>query len=415
MTPLAWLLTGGACLLAVLCYLRLWMHYRRNLRKIRFMFDAISNLDTSFRFVTETGNREERLVNESLNRIKQLIEDAREAAREQERYHALIIDHVETGIMVINPEGHVLQHNAATLRLTGLSVLNHVSQFARISDTLHRDIATLKAGERRLVTFQNEWGEIHLSMAATALTLRGGALVKLVTLNDVNTAIDQNEMDSWLRLSRVLTHEIMNGVTPITSLSETLLQKMTDAPSVTPPREWVRAVETIRSTGKDLMTFVENYRKFTHIPTPQPSLFYVKPFVERMVSLARERVRDKVVTFEVKVEPADLILYADEQLIGHVVSNILKNAVEAISREGTVWLEACTNKEEAVLLTVTNNGEPIPEDVAAHIFIPFFTTKRDGCGVGLSVARQVMRLSGGSISLHSDRVRGLTTFTLCFP
>ena len=226
--------------------------------------------------------------------------------------------------------------------------------------------------------------------------------------------LERNEMEAWQKLIRVLTHEIMNAVTPITSLSDTLLG-LTEAQA---SKEEIRnGLQTISSTGKGLLSFVESYRKFTRIPTPEPSLFYVKSFIGRMVELARHQHPDVRVTFHMDIAPSDLILYADENLVSQVVINLLKNAIQAIEsdkntdKEGHINIRAYCNEAEAILIEISNNGPAIPNDIAEHIFIPFFTTKEGGSGIGLSISRQIMRLSGGNLSLLPGKE---TTFILKF-
>ena len=252
--------------------------------------------------------------------------------------------------------------------------------------------------------------------------------MRILALNDINSELDEMEIDSWIRLTRVLTHEIMNAVTPITSLSDTLLaittkhtedsqnQKgQTDAYNT---KEEIRnGLQTISSTGKGLLAFVESYRKFTRIPTPEPSLFYVKSFIERMVELARHQYPDVRVEFLTNITPNDLILYADENLITQVVVNLLKNAMQALESDKTpdkkdrICIQAYCNEVEAIFIEISNTGPEIPQDIAEHLFIPFFTTKEKGSGIGLSISRQIMRLSGGSISLLPGKE---TTFVLKF-
>ena len=205
----------------------------------------------------------------------------------------------------------------------------------------------------------------------------------------------------------------MDSVTPITSLSDTLLSLHQNADD-----EIRNGLEVISTTGKSLISFVESYRKFTHIPTPEPTLFYVQKFAERMVKLARHHTNFPNITINVSVEPSDLIVYADENLISQVVLNLLKNAMQAIGCEqadGLIEVKAYCNEEEAVLIEVSNNGPVIPQEEAEHIFVPFFTTKEGGSGIGLSISRQIMRLSGGSIALKSAPAAKRTTFVLTFP
>jgi nitrogen fixation/metabolism regulation signal transduction histidine kinase len=209
------------------------------------------------------------------------MESARGEAMEREKYYERIINLVDTGILVVDERGNVRQYNDAALRLIGVSALTHVDQLKRISTGLYRQIRDILPGEKSQVSFSNEREECHLSLRASQ-TLLKGCKVRLVTISDINTELDENEIDSWIKLIRVLTHEIMNAVTPITSLSETLYRKADG--------EMLDGLEVIHKTSQELILFVENYRKFTHVPTPVSSLFYVKPFLERMVRLAEQQV-----------------------------------------------------------------------------------------------------------------------------
>ena len=177
-------------------------------------------------------------------------------------------------------------------------------------------------------------------------------------------------------------------------------------------------LETISTTGKSLMAFVESYRKFTHIPTPVPTLFFVHKFLERMIQLACHHNDYPQIAFHLEVAPEDLIVHADENLISQVVLNLLKNAMQAIGNQrtdGEIKLKAYLDRDESVLIEISNNGPAIPPEEADHIFIPFFTTKEGGSGIGLSISRQIMRLSGGSITLKNTSPNLWTTFLLRFP
>ncbi|MGM9759264.1 MAG: sensor histidine kinase [Parabacteroides sp.] len=394
----------------VLYFLIRLMH--DNARKVSFMFEAIENNDYSIHYSTHKQQpHTEQQINRALNRIIQLIFQAKAEAFEQEKYYELILNAVDTGIVVIDDQGHIVQSNQAALQLLGIHLFLQVHQLNRIHPHLETAVQEIRPGETRQVSFDTEKGGVNLSIRASEMSLRGKH-VRLLAINDIRDEMEQNETEAWIRLTRVLTHEIMNSVTPITSLSDTLLELYGQE-----SEELRNGLETIRTTGKGLIAFVESYRKFTHIPTPHPTLFYVAHFAERMVQLARHHFNYPNITIQVTVEPDDLILYADEQLIGQVVQNLLKNAMQAIGPEkpdGHIELRAYCNEQESIFLEVSNNGPAIPPDVAAHIFIPFFTTKTEGSGIGLSISRQIMRLSGGSITLHSDPA-GPTTFTLRFP
>lgn len=386
--------------------------FRRNAQKVAFMFDAIDNSDYAFKYATRGRSTNDKMVSESLNRITQILFQAKAEAIQKEKYYELIMNSVNTGIIVLDDKGNIFQTNNEALRLLGLTVFTHVKQLGRIDENVQNLLSTIRPGEKHQVSFANERGTVHLSLRVSEMSLQEKH-VRIIAINDINSELDDKEIDSWIRLTRVLTHEIMNSVTPITSLSDTLLSLHEDV------NEDVRnGLEVISTTGKTLIAFVESYRKFTHIPTPQASLFYVSKFAERMIQLARHHNNYPNITIHIDIQPTDLIVYADENLITQVVLNLLKNAMQAIGSgqpNGQIELKAYCNEEEAVLIEVSNNGPVIPQEEAEHIFVPFFTTKEGGSGIGLSISRQIMRLSGGSISLKSAPAARKTTFVLTFP
>ena len=369
-------------ILVVLVAVNIWLyrHYRRNIKKVTFLFDAIDNGDFSFNFPTEKGFKEDNILHQSLNRIKLFLQHTREEQMDREKYYEQILNAVDTGILVVDSHDNILQHNQAALRLLDTDVLTHMNQV------------------------KGKLKDEHLAKHETQAMLKDKH-VRIIALSDVSHELSNQEVDSWIKLIRVLTHEIMNTITPVTSLSETLLTRVTE------DKDLKQGLETIHKTGTELLAFVNNYRRFTHVPQPQPALFYVEPFLERMAMLCNHEV-------EISVSPKDLLAYADESLLSHVVTNLLKNAVEAFKEKrklSFIRLQAYANAQESIIIDVSNNAGLIPEDVASHIFIPFFTTKPEGSGIGLSLSRQIMRVSGGSLSLHQDKAQGITTFRIIIP
>lgn len=356
-----------------------WRRYRSTVRKVTFLFNAIDNGDYSFRFAEGDKAAGDRVLNRSLNRVKDILMHARDEQMEREKYFELILDSVDTGIIVVEEgRGVVLRYNRAAQKLLQREVITHVDQIKEsMKNFSSRETNTFLKGRR----------------------------VRIVAFSDIKGELANQEIDSWVKLIRVLTHEIMNTVTPIVSLSDTLLRHSEG--------EQHEGLSVINRTGKELVKFVENYRRFTHVPAPQPTLFYVKPFLERMASLARQYLKDGC-TVEADVLPGDLIVYADEGLISRVVSNLLKNAAEAVAAGGHIWMKAYTGENDTVVIDVIDDGPMIPDDVASHIFVPFFTTKKEGSGIGLSISRQIMRVSNGFISLVTDSANRLTIFRLIF-
>lgn len=390
----------GICIilliLSIIWQMRL---YRHHIKQVLFMIDALENNDNTFRFPEEDGTMESRQINVALNRVGHILYNVKSETAQQEKYYELILDFVSTGLLVLNDNGAVYQKNKEALRLIGLNIFTHVRQLSKVDTVLMNRVENCRPGDKLQVTFHNERGTVNLSIRVSEINVRKEHL-RILALNDINTELDEKEIDSWIRLTRVLTHEIMNSVTPITSLCDTLLSM-----SESKDEEISHGLQTISATGKGLLSFVESYRQFTRIPTPEPSLFYVKAFIERMVELARHQNPCDNIIFHTEISPVDLILYADENLISQVVINLLKNAIQAIGSQpdGKIEIQAYCNETEEILIEIKNNGPEIPLEIAEHIFIPFFTTKEGGSGIGLSISRQIMRLSGGSLTLLPDK------------
>ncbi len=376
-------------ILSLFLNLALWRRYRRNAHKVSFLFNAIDNGDFSFRF-PETRSKDDELVNASLNRIKTILQHARNEQIEREKYYEVILDSVDTGILVVDEQrGLVLRSNKAARTMLKRQTITHLSQ---VSD--------------RLSAF---------SIRESHTTLQGKK-VKIMAFSDIHGELANQEIDAWVKLIRVLTHEIMNTITPVIALSDTSTTpttsttKTTDSVPSTASEEQEK-LRIIHSTSVELMEFVENYRKFTHVPTPHPTLFYVKPFVARLANLAEHWLKPGC-AIHVNIEPQDLMVYADEGLTSRVVSNLIKNAAEAIGNDGSIMIHAYTGEHDNVTIDISDDGPAIPPDLAAHIFVPFFTTKKQGSGIGLSISRQIMRTMGGMIELVSNTEP--TTFRLTF-
>lgn len=383
--------------------------YNIQTRKVIYMLEALENNDSGLRFSETEGVWANRTINELINRVSNVLNEAKSETIQQEKYYELILSCINTGIVVLNDSGYVFQKNNEALRLLGLDVFTHIRQLEKIDPLLMERIAGARPGETSQLAFANERGNIHLSIRVSEITIKNEHL-RILTLNDINSELDEKELDSWIRLIRVLTHEIMNSVTPITSLSDTLLSIAENS-----KEEIKNGLQTISTTGKGLLSFVESYRKFTRIPTPEPTLFYIKTFIERMVELTRHQHDCTNISFRIDIEPSDLILHADENLISQVMINLLKNSVQAIGNtdKGKIDIRAFSNEQDEVIIEVSNNGPRIEPEVAEQIFVPFFTTKENGNGIGLSLSRQVMRVSGGSLTLM-PYIDKNTTFRLRF-
>lgn len=394
-----------AALLAAWAFVRLLKLYTKSVRKATFMFNAIENDDFAFAFNENPSQVDDAVLNAALNRIKDILTDAKHWVIEREKYYELIMESVRTGIVTINDAGSVHQVNGEALRIFGLPVLTHINQLKLIDSAITDAMFNIRPGEKLQLTFANERGEVAISFVASEVSVRDEVL-KIVAITDINNELAEKELESWMRLIRVLTHEIMNSLAPITSLSDTLIDISGEDTDVS------KGLHTINATSKSLISFVESYRKFTFIPAPAKTLFEVKSFIERAVSLQSAGPEVRIAC---SITPEDMLVYADEDLAGQVVMNILKNAVQAVAARGggEISVESYLDDNENIIISISNDGGAIPAEIAENIFMPFFTTKEGGSGIGLSISRQIMRLHGGSLRLTSNSEEKVT-FTLLF-
>ena len=399
-------LAGGClCGLSVLVYFK----RRHELKeKCWLMLEAIRNSDYSFRLPVGGGwMSSERILQHTLNEFGGLMGRQKQLMEQRERFYGLILSCVTSGIIVLDERQQVVLTNPAVLRLLDVPALGTLRQLEQRDGRLATVLRELPAGERATLRFVTKKGEVRLQVRASGMEL-GGNRVRVLALNDIRQAMEGQEVDSWMRLTRVLTHEIMNSIAPISSLSEVFLQR----PDVvgTPLYEGIRA---IHDTSVGLMAFVDSYRKFSALQEPSPEPFCLGELIGQIQEL---RLLPDAVTLTLQIEPPDLMVYADPNLIRQVFINLLKNAVQAIGGQaGRIHIRAFVSAEEHVFVYVSNSGPAVPEAEADSIFVPFFTTKPKGSGIGLSLTRQIMQLSHGSISLLKAGTNGWnTTFLLEF-
>ena len=379
--------------------------YGESIRRVTFMFNAIDNDDLTFRFRDDVAETDNRLLNTALNRIKEIIVRAKLRAEERERYYQLIMECARTGLVTVNDAGSVYQANGEALRIFGLPRMTHIRQTETSMPEACRALQEIRTGQRLHVKEMTEAGEVNLSLTCAEIMLDRKRL-RVIAVSDIDDYLAQTQIESWSKLTRILTHEIMNSLAPITSLSDTLLHL--GRPLDT---DVAQGLETISATSRRLTAFVETFRRFTRIPEPQKAPVEVRGLLERAAAL----VATPQVGITVDVQPAEMLVYADEGLVSQVVVNLLKNAREAVAAQpdARIDVRARIDEGENIRIDVTDNGKAIPAAVTENIFTPFFTTKADGSGIGLSVSRRIMQLHNGSLRLTSNTDRRVT-FTLLF-
>lgn len=394
-----WIVLGGAVVAALTYIVTRAMVRRKIIGKIDFMSDALDSVESAFRYSEDHWS--DRRLNKSLNRLRSIFEAEKSDIRERERYYGIMLDHVQSGVIVIDGD-KIDYSNVIAREFLGMSDISSLRQIERISPELANAFRSASEVESR-ASFVSERGTVQFSISACTARLHGKD-VSIVTFNDITREMENNESESWTRLIRVLTHEIMNTVTPIASLSSALSQNM-DAYDTEDVRS---ALGTISSSSEGLISFVQSYRSLTHIAAPVRKAFYLRDLVNDSVTIAQANWPSARVSYHELSE--DIILYADYGQISQVMNNLIKNAVQAGASD--IDITASIDKRERTVINVANNGEPISETGREQIFVPFYTTKGvSGTGVGLSLCRQIIRLNGGTINLTSSMLEA-TVFTI---
>jgi Signal transduction histidine kinase involved in nitrogen fixation and metabolism regulation len=379
-------------------------------KKIRFFFDSVRNDDSNLSFPAETKNTALRELYQSMNRVNHQIQQLKIENRQQEQYFRTLLEHLAAGIITYNDKGFILHANSSAKKLLSIEVLTHLQQIERKDHKLFEIIKSIKPFERKLVAVTAEAGEIQLSLKATSFKTNENELV-ILSIQDIKNELDEKEIESWMKLIRVLMHEIMNSITPITSLSESLSNiYSTEGKPVLPEQVNVKTIATtlqglnvIKEQGKGLMSFVESYRKLTRVPEPEKKLFKVADLMNRVQILYNSLEKSDKTNLSVSLANPDLEIFADQNLISQVLINLLKNALEAneSNYSGMIRIVASEGYKNHPDICVIDNGPGISEENIDEIFVPFFTTRQNGSGIGLSISRQIMKAHGGNLKVRS--------------
>ena len=379
-------------------------------RNIRFFFDSVKNDDSSLSFSTDSHSRTDSELNRSMNRVNQQIKNLKIQNRSQEQYFQILLEHIPTGIISYNEKGFIMHANSSAKRLLSVDVLTHLQQIEHIDMKLYQAIKSIKPSERRLIALAIGAGEIQLSLKATSFRTIENDLI-ILSIEDIKNELDEKELESWMKLIRVMTHEIMNTITPITSLSESLSGiYYRDGHPVQPVEVTDKTIATtlqglnvIKEQGRGLKSFVESYRKLTRIPEPERKRFRVADLLGRLEVVYNTLDNSKKTQLNVSIKDNDLEIFADQNLISQVLINLVKNALEANENtpDGKILIEADVDKNNRPMICVIDNGPGIPEENLDKIFIPFFTTRQKGSGIGLSISKQIMRVHGGNLKVRS--------------
>lgn len=379
-------------------------------RRLFYFFDAIRNDDSTLSFPEKTNNKTFVDLNKSLNKVNLQIKQIKIENRMQEQYFQALLEHASAGILTFDQRGFVLHSNASARKLLGLDVFTHLNQLEKVDRRLFQVVKNIKASEQRLVTLNNERGNIQLLIKSNLFISNKNELT-LISVQDIKNELDEKELDSWLKLIRVLMHEIMNSITPITSLSESLASYFYSEGELKTPSEidekiiatTIRGLDVIKEQGKGLITFVDSYRKLTRLPKPEKKPFQAKNLIENIRVLSGSFEFANNIEMSHQVLPDDLEILADEKMISQVLINLVKNAFQANAenQKAKVRLMVSIGENNRPKICVMDNGPGISSDIIDEIFVPFFTTRENGSGIGLSISRQIMRLHNGSLKVKS--------------
>jgi len=343
--------------------------------------------------------------------------------KEEELKHLrALVEHVPVPLLSVHSDGVITVHNNAARRLFGNVHVRNLGDLTQFGEEFRKAMGTLDAGERELVTFIVEETEQTLTLAATQLLIAGKS-ERLISLQDIQSELDVAQLKAWQDLVRVLTHEIMNSITPVASLAKTSIDLVDDAILKAAGQDELveelgdvrDAVDTVSRRSDGLMNFVQSYRRLTRLPPPDRKSHKLNDIVGRVTQLVTHDWGDKNITFERDFTTDTFEIYVDTDMVEQVLINLLQNAEQAVTerKEAKVSMRARLSKRGRVVVDVADNGPGIPAELASKIFVPFYTTKREGSGVGLALTRQVMIAHGGSVTA-AETDGGGATFTLTF-
>lgn len=386
---------------------------------IASFLDSIKFDDLSASFKTDSNDPGVKRLHQELNEAITKLRNSRQEKDSEYLFYKNIVMHVGIGLIIFKEEtGKIEIFNSAARRLLKITRAENVQDLKEVSDTLVNVFTRLRTGGRELIRLKVGEDIIQLSVYAIELTLRGENL-KLISLQNIQSELEEKEMEAWQNLVRVLTHEIMNSVTPISSLAGTIDDELKihlrdgDKPLQKEQLEDIHlSLQTISKRSEGLIHFVKEFRSLTHIPKPRPVNITAKALFDEIVMLHKKEITEQNIKLESSVEPEDLTISADKIMIEQVLINLVKNAIQSFEEQENriIVLKAYYNDKMRPVICVKDNGTGIDPEALEKIFIPFFTTKKTGSGIGLSLSRQFMRQHQGTLTVKSTVGKGTEFF-----
>jgi nitrogen fixation/metabolism regulation signal transduction histidine kinase len=392
-------------------------------REIARFFSSIKYSDFSQSFRSNIKGSAFEELSSSFSEVIDEFKKARTEKEEHFRYLQTVVQHVSIGLMAYTSGGNVELINNAAKRLLKINNIKNISELSTVSNPLLEALLKIKAGEKILVKIADGNELSQLSIYAAEFKLKNNHYT-LTSISNIQSELEEKEMEAWQNLIRVLTHEIMNSVTPIISLSSTaslLLEeadkKLNDInnPGSDNLNDVKEALNTIIRRSKGLLHFIDDYRNLTKIPVPNFQTVHIPSLFERISKLFSDQFKEKNIIFTYSARPENLEITADPDLIEQVIINLILNSFNAVSASTTpkINLLGIVDNYGKAMIQVADNGRGVPEELYEKIFIPFFTTRKEGSGIGLSLSRQIMRLHKGGITVKSIQNKE-TVFTLRF-
>lgn len=391
----------------------------RSNANIANFLDSISFDDLSSSFKTESDDPTVQRLHRELNLAMNKLRNARREKDSEFLFFKNIVMHVGIGLIIFKEDGKIEIFNSAARKLLKLNRAENINDLKEVSQTLVSVFQKLKTGGRELTRLKIGDDIVQLSIYAIELTLRGEN-VKLISLQNIQNELEEKEMEAWQNLVRVLTHEIMNSVTPISSLAGTVeedlqqhLENQQASPLTTEQLHDIHlSLQTISKRSEGLIHFVKEFRSLTSIPKPKPVQIPVRVLLEELAMLHRKELMEKNIRLSINVYPDDLTITADKNMIEQVTINLIKNAIQAFENgeDKCIELKAGVNEKSRPVISVKDNGTGIDPEAMEKIFIPFFTTKKTGSGIGLSLSRQIMRQHQGTLTVKSTVGKGTEFF-----
>jgi two-component system nitrogen regulation sensor histidine kinase NtrY len=395
--------------------------YRLTNRKITYFFDSIGNGDISATFPENVKERTLRNLHKSLNRVSRALARNRADKETKEQFYRSLIRHAKTGLMAVNSGGRILEINPALENMFGSYTLSVLDDFQKIDPRIPELVNTLEAGKPEMLAVKVD-NELQQLLFKKAIFQVKNSKISILSVENIKNELDHKELDSWIRLIRVLNHEIVNAVTPISTLSTTihgLFHKEGELNfsgiSDEILADTAEALRNIDAHAKGLMEFVNSYRKLTRIPEPAFQELLLDDFIRDEIISFKGYLEKEQVVINTTANPERVTILADPGLLQRVFSNILINAIQSMEKCNRKRIEISTNTSyhNRTIVRIADSGEGIPADQLDQVFVPFYTTKENGSGIGLSLSRQIMQLHKGEISIISNPGKG-TEVSLIF-